>query len=864
MSNIYGTEGDDVIRQESSTFPKAGQMLPIIYSLGGNDSVYVYRAIVEGGAGNNTYEALRISPEDFSILSYREKNTGVQIDLKTGLVKNAYGGTDQIKGYFPQIWGSGGDDTVILDSKAYGYAGMGGHDRLIGDLSGNSFVYVDSFDNWTFKQLSSTKVLLTHVKTGETVTTENIYQISQFTGEKKTILPPRKLNISIEDARSFVYCVWNGESSRDDLSSLVINSNFDVINLGSTTPINPNYLDPKGEKILIAHTNITQSGFWNGINLSGNPSAIPAWMGGNYQNCPTMYSVQYWNPAWKQFVFAQIDEAISNGYDGIFLDSCVPDDWLPSNQCGNTVYAKATEELVNLIVDINSHIKTQNLSRPFYLIPNLAIPTLIKQYPESIQLFSAVFNECLFFYANISKDNEFLAPLKLSNGTTIASDIAAIAQKYKIPFFGNDYFDQAALNLQNAQKTFECYVYLGAIPTIVNAQDPYKTIATGPYMAMANDAKPVVSGVANLVNFLSGGSARDASLLGGNLNDYLYGGTGKNTINGLAGNDLIYPHPKAFAVNTDLRVNVYATFTAGNSAPKLQVLINGVLTKTLAVDSSSYELVIDVHEIPKISSIVFKSPDTYWNNQNDRSTVFISSIIYKDLPIELSKGQLSSGGNYDSTAKIAYIGGSGGSISFDAAAVPTVPRQTLAHQANYIDGGAGINMAFYWSYFADYKIKLNANHSLTVSTEITAEGPDELINVQRLQFKDKLLAFDLQENAGIVAKILGAVFGKEAISNKSYVGIGLYFLDSGLSYDKLAALALDAAGAKTNDQIVTLLWKNVLGTTATAVEKAPFIAMLEKGMSPGELGHLAADTDINCVNINLVGLTQSGIEYIPI
>jgi hypothetical protein len=122
----------------------------------------------------------------------------------------------------------------------------------------------------------------------------------------------------------------------------------------------------------------------------------------------------------------------------------------------------------------------------------------------------------------------------------------------------------------------------------------------------------------------------------------------------------------------------------------------------------------------------------------------------------------------------------------------------------------------------------------------------------------------LNGNAGTTAKILGAVFGKESVSNKNYVGIGLHFLDSGWTYDYLAGLALDAAGAKTNDQIVSLLWTNVIGTKPTAADKQPFIALLENGMTAGALAHLAADTSFNTTNINLVGLAQTGIEYIPV
>ena len=68
---------------------------------------------------------------------------------------------------------------------------------------------------------------------------------------------------------------------------------------------------------------------------------------------------------------------------------------------------------------------------------------------------------------------------------------------------------------------------------------------------------------------------------------------------------------------------------------------------------------------------------------------------------------------------------------------------------------------------------------------------------ERVVFNDAAIALDLNGNAGITAKILGAIFRKESLSNKNYVGIGLSFLDTGWTSDNLAGLALDAAGAKT-------------------------------------------------------------------
>ncbi|MFM9993653.1 MAG: hypothetical protein ACKVOY_19705, partial [Burkholderiaceae bacterium] len=180
-----------------------------------------------------------------------------------------------------------------------------------------------------------------------------------------------------------------------------------------------------------------------------------------------------------------------------------------------------------------------------------------------------------------------------------------------------------------------------------------------------------------------------------------------------------------------------------------------------------------------------------------------------------------------------------------------------------IFGGDGIDTAIWRGNKKQYQLSPTAK-GWSVLSLITGEGTDMLEEVERLQFNDVRLAVDINTNAGITAKILGAIFGKESLTNKSYVGIGLSFLDSGWTYDNLAALALDAAGAKTNDQIVSLLWTNVIGSKPTAADKAPYISLLEKGMSAGALAHLAADSSFNTTNINLVGLAQTGIEYLPV
>ena len=159
--------------------------------------------------------------------------------------------------------------------------------------------------------------------------------------------------------------------------------------------------------------------------------------------------------------------------------------------------------------------------------------------------------------------------------------------------------------------------------------------------------------------------------------------------------------------------------------------------------------------------------------------------------------------------------------------------------------------------------KVADNSWKLVNLKITNEV-DYLVDIDRVLFKDTSMALDINGNAGSAAKILGAVFGKDSLSNKQYVGIGLNFLDAGMSTNTLSSLAVDAANLKTNDQIVSTLWKNVFGTTASNSDKAPYVKLLDDGMTAGALAWLAADTTFNKVNINLVGLAQTGIEYIPV
>ena len=184
-----------------------------------------------------------------------------------------------------------------------------------------------------------------------------------------------------------------------------------------------------------------------------------------------------------------------------------------------------------------------------------------------------------------------------------------------------------------------------------------------------------------------------------------------------------------------------------------------------------------------------------------------------------------------------------------------------------INAGLGYDMWAYPLARSAYTLHATATPSQYKLEKPAAAGTDTLNNIDRLQFSDMHVALDFDNhlgNAGKVAKLLGAVFGKEAVHNKAYAGIGLWTLDGGMvTYETLASGALQVTGKTSPADVVALLWTNLVGSAPTAAEAAPYIAMLDGGMTAGALVVMAAEHPLNAANIDLAGLAQTGLEYTP-
>ena len=185
----------------------------------------------------------------------------------------------------------------------------------------------------------------------------------------------------------------------------------------------------------------------------------------------------------------------------------------------------------------------------------------------------------------------------------------------------------------------------------------------------------------------------------------------------------------------------------------------------------------------------------------------------------------------------------------------------LGTGVNIADGGAGLDMALYGVNRAGYQVAATGSGISVNGTGVT----DTLTNIERLSFADSRLAFDADGNAGITAKTLAAVFGPQEVAHPEYVGIGLGFLDKGMSYSDLMLLALDAklGAGRSNAQVVELLFTNVAGVAPSPAQEAPYLTQLDSGaQTQAQLGIFAADSTYNIAHIDVVGLSHNGLPYV--
>ena len=177
-----------------------------------------------------------------------------------------------------------------------------------------------------------------------------------------------------------------------------------------------------------------------------------------------------------------------------------------------------------------------------------------------------------------------------------------------------------------------------------------------------------------------------------------------------------------------------------------------------------------------------------------------------------------------------------------------------------LNGGAGTDTAGYSASRSNYTVGSGG------TSVAGPDGNDTLSGIERIQFQDRGLAFDLALNAsgGRAVRIIGAAYDAAGIQqHPDWMGIGLELFDGGMSMRAACELVAGLLGLG-NTAFVRTVFTNVVGRAPTAAEQSPFVGMLQGSggmLTQAQLLEIAATAPANDININLAGLMQTGVEF---
>jgi len=181
------------------------------------------------------------------------------------------------------------------------------------------------------------------------------------------------------------------------------------------------------------------------------------------------------------------------------------------------------------------------------------------------------------------------------------------------------------------------------------------------------------------------------------------------------------------------------------------------------------------------------------------------------------------------------------------------------------NGGPGLDTVVYDSPISNYVVTVREG-GIIVSGANEYSSSDWLQSIERLQFSDKGLAFDIDGHAGVAAKTLGLVFGQEAVSVPKYMGICLDYLDNKqmtaaqLMHEALAVRL--GADAQNTEKLVSFLYERLTGMVPIQSEKEKYVGWITSGAYTAEsLAVYASGLSLNPVATQLTGIATTGISF---
>ena len=180
---------------------------------------------------------------------------------------------------------------------------------------------------------------------------------------------------------------------------------------------------------------------------------------------------------------------------------------------------------------------------------------------------------------------------------------------------------------------------------------------------------------------------------------------------------------------------------------------------------------------------------------------------------------------------------------------------------DYIDGGYGTDTAVFSGSYFDYDYSRDGG---TIRTS-GPDGYDTLVSVERLEFDDYGLAFDVNGTAGEAYRLYQAAFDR--VPDLGGLGFQMAALDDGLSLSQVANNFIHSPefgaryGALGNTQFVTQLYANVLHRAPDSGGLAFHVSHLNAGMSRADVLVGFSESPENQANV--IGQIDHGMFFVP-
>jgi hypothetical protein len=197
-------------------------------------------------------------------------------------------------------------------------------------------------------------------------------------------------------------------------------------------------------------------------------------------------------------------------------------------------------------------------------------------------------------------------------------------------------------------------------------------------------------------------------------------------------------------------------------------------------------------------------------------------------------------------------------------------RRTGGNGNDQLDGVAPTLDTATWALArSSYTVSRSGGTVQSVQALSGSEGRDEVVLVERLQFADRSVAFDLDGNAGTGRAADGRGVRCRRGTQPGYAGIGtaLPGRRHARDVDLARAGGRRAAGCRRQrGRRRDTLYFNLVGVRCpTADALKVFTDLLDNGTyDRGSLTLAAAMTDLQAQRIDLVGLASVGLDYVPV